>query len=107
MGDVSFSELDFGFKTIRNYMQTSHAKGPQDGAGGNIKHMADLDVIRGKERIQNAQVFYEHMKQNYSNPAVSSFQSRSVQLSKRLFFYVENNNRNRAGRSFIEVLGNR
>ena len=107
MGDVSFSEQDFDFKTIRNYMETSHAKGPQDGAGGNIKHMADLDVIRGKVRIQNAHDFYEHMKQNYSDPAISSFQSRTVQLSKRLFFYIENNNRNRAGRSFREVVGNR
>ena len=107
MGDVSFSEMDFGFKTIRNYMETSHAKGPQHGAGDNIKHKAELDVIRGKVRIQNAKDFCEHMKENYKDPAKVSFQSRSVQLSKRLFFYVENNNRKRAGRSFKEIIGNR
>ena len=41
MGDVSFSVTDFGFFTIQNYYETSHTKGPQDGAGANLKHKAD------------------------------------------------------------------
>ena len=106
MADVTHSRADFGFPTIRNFMETSHAKGPQDGAGANVKHMCDLDVIRGKVRIQNARDFYEHLKKNYENPAAASFQSRSVKLAKREFFYVENINRNRENRSFKEVKGN-
>lgn len=46
MGDVSHSSTDFGFTTIRNYYETSHAKGPQDGAGANLKHQADMAVIK-------------------------------------------------------------
>lgn len=46
MGDVSHSVVDFGFTTIRNYFETSHAKGPQDGAGANLKHKADMAVIK-------------------------------------------------------------
>ena len=107
MGDVSKSVSDFGFTTIRNYIETSHAKGSQDGAGANIKHMADLDVIRKKVRIQNANDLYNHTKQNFCNPARSSFPGRTVQLSKRFFFYVDHNSHNRAGRSFKEIPGNR
>ena len=107
MADVSYSTSDFGFTTIRNYMETSHAKGPQDGAGANLKHMCDLDVIRGKVRIQNAKDLYEHLQKNQRNPAASSFPSRSIKLARREFFYIEKVNRNREGSSFKEVKGNR
>ena len=50
MGDVSFSNSDFGYRTIRNYFETSHAKGPQDGAGANLRHKADI-AIKGQEVI--------------------------------------------------------
>ena len=34
MGDVSYSCSDFGYaKILRNYFETSHARGPQDAAG--------------------------------------------------------------------------
>ena len=46
MGDITFSLLDFGFPTLRNYFETSYTKGPQDGAGANLKQKADMAVIR-------------------------------------------------------------
>ena len=46
MGDVAQSSPDFGYMTIRNFFETSHAKGPQDGAGANLKHKADMAVIK-------------------------------------------------------------
>ena len=46
MGDVAHSSSDFGYITVRNYFETSHAKGPQDGAGANLKHKADMAVIK-------------------------------------------------------------
>ena len=46
MGDVAQSSSDFGYMTIRNFFETSHAKGPQDGAGANQKHKADMAVIK-------------------------------------------------------------
>ena len=52
--DVSFSITDFSSFTIRNYYKTSQAKGPQGGAGANLKHKADMAVIKGNEIIQNA-----------------------------------------------------
>ena len=54
MGDVSFSLPDFGFSTVRHYFETSHAKGPQDGTGANLKHKADMVVIQHETVIQNA-----------------------------------------------------
>lgn len=54
MGDVSYSMADFGYPTMRNYFETSHAKGPQDGAGANLKFKADMAVIRRQKVIQNA-----------------------------------------------------
>lgn len=46
MGDVSHSDVDFGVTTIRNFFETSYAKGLQDGAGANLKHKADMAVIK-------------------------------------------------------------
>ena len=66
MGDVSFSLLDFGFPTVRNYFETSHAKGPQDGAGANLKHKADMAVIRREVVIQNAKDLFDFAKANLS-----------------------------------------
>ena len=40
MCDVSHSSTDLGH-TIRNYFETSHAKGPQVGAGAKLKHQGD------------------------------------------------------------------
>ena len=37
-GDVSFSNSDFGYRTT---------KGPQDDAGANLRHKADMAVIKG------------------------------------------------------------
>lgn len=56
IGDVSHSVVDFGFTTIRNYFETSHAKGPQDGAGANLKHKADMDVIKRQVSIMTEEV---------------------------------------------------
>ena len=60
MGDVSFSNSDFGYWTIRNnyYFETSHAKGPQESAGANLRHKADMAVIKGQENIQKAEDLY-------------------------------------------------
>ena len=46
MGDVAHSSADYGYVMIRNYFETSHVKGPQDGAGANLKHKADMAVIK-------------------------------------------------------------
>ena len=101
MGDVSFSETDFGFPTIRNYFETSHAKGPQDGAGANLKSKADMAVIRRQHIIQNASDLYNFANDNLQLPLAG------VSLSRRVFFYVENSDRNRPHRQFKEVKGNR
>ena len=43
-GDVSFSVTDLRYLTICNFCETSHAKRPQDGAGVNLKHKADMAI---------------------------------------------------------------
>lgn len=54
-GDLSDSLSEFCYqKLIRNFFETSHAKGPQDAAGGFLKNQADLAVIRGTCIIQDA-----------------------------------------------------
>ena len=58
MGDIAQSSSDFGYVTIRNYFETSHAKGPQDGAGANLKHKADMAVI--KRQVYPDLKFYTH-----------------------------------------------
>ncbi len=60
MGDVSnLTDNVHYHKLLRNYFETSHAKGPQDAAGGFLKKQADTAVLRGKAVIQDAESFYQ------------------------------------------------
>ena len=86
MGDVSFSNSDFGFRTIRNYFETSHAKGPQDGAEANLRHKADMAVIKGQEVIQKVEDLYNFVQNNLKTPSPSPYQSENVRLKRRIFF---------------------
>jgi hypothetical protein len=45
---------------IRKYFETSHAKGPQDAAGGFLKNQVDLAVYRGSKIIQSASDFFNY-----------------------------------------------
>ena len=60
MGDVAQSSSDFGYVTVRNYFETCHAKGPQDGAGANLKHKVDMAVIKRQ--------VYAHVNYIYNRP---------------------------------------
>jgi len=101
MGDTSHSVADFGFPTIRNYFETSHAKGPQDGPGADLKFKADMAVIRRQKIIQNAVDLYEFAQEQLQVP------SEKASLSRRIFLYVEEHERERPRRYFKEVRGNR
>ena len=101
MGDVSYSVADFGYPTIRNYFETSHAKGPQDGAGANLKFKADMAVIRRQAVIQNAADLYQFAQEKLKVP------SGKASLSQRVFFYVGEHERERPRRYFKEIRGNR
>ena len=104
MGDVSFSNADFGYKTIRNYFEASHAKVPQDGAGANLKLKADMEIFKRNVIIQNVE---DHAESNLKTPAPSCCQSENVQLKRQIAFYVDKVNRDRHRRYFKGVKGNR
>ena len=95
------------YKTIRNYFETSHGTGPQDGAGANLKHREDMEVVKRKAIIQNAKDLFKFAQDNLKTPAPSRYQSENVQLKTQVFFYVEKVNRDRRERYFKEVKGNR
>ena len=60
MGDVSRMHGELGYsKIIRNFHETSHAKGPQDAVGGFLKHQADIAVLRGSEMIESAKDIFD------------------------------------------------
>ena len=86
IGDVSFSVTDFGYFTICNFYETSHAKGPQDGAGANLKHEADMAVIKEQVLIQNARDLFNFAEDKMKDPAPSRYQSENVALKHRIFF---------------------
>ena len=91
---------------MRNYFETSHAKGPQDGAGANLKYKADMTVIRRQTVIQNAHDLFNYAKENLTEPSSSRYKSQSVGLKQRIFFYVEKHCRNRQ-RRFKQIKGSR
>ena len=75
---------------VRNFYETSHAKGPQDAAGGYLKQQADLAVLRGKTIIQSAKDFYEFVSEELSTP------KQSAVCKSRIFRYVPEIPRNEA-----------
>ena len=102
MGDITYSEEDFGFQTIRNYYELSHAKGREDSAWANVKHKADMAVIKCQVIIQNAADLYNFCVENLQQPAQSRYQSENRSLKRRISFYVEQTNRERRTRYFKE-----
>lgn len=107
MGDISCSKTDFGFQTIRNYFETSHAKGPQDGAGANLKYKCDMAVIKRQVTIQDAKDLYDFASKEFTEPAPTRYQSQNVRLKRRVYFYAATIDRNRSTRLFNEVDNNR
>lgn len=101
MGDFSFSCQDFGYReAVRNYYEPSHAKGPQDAAGGYIKHQADLAVIRGNTVIQCAQDMYSFAVKQLSRPS-------NLAVCKRRLFRLLNTIDRTRNRYFEPVSENR
>jgi hypothetical protein len=49
------------FSSSASSVETTHAKGPQDAAGGFLKNQADLAVVRGKTSIQSAKDFFDFL----------------------------------------------
>ncbi|CAG2227048.1 unnamed protein product [Mytilus edulis] len=68
-------------KILRNYFETSHARGPQDAAGGFIKKQADLAVIRdsvNRDRDRN----FLPVKENRKIHQVRSFDDGEIFVRK-------------------------
>lgn len=82
MGMLSHMYRRLGYtKLVRNYFETSHAKGPQDAAGGMLKRQLDMAVMKGNV-IQNAHDVFEYASKNLSTPKSGIYQ-------RRVFKYVE------------------
>lgn len=79
MGDVSHSFADFEIVTIRKYFETSNAKGPQDGAGANLKYKCDMAVIKRQVVIQDARDLYNFAEKEFHNTAPTRYQSEKCQ----------------------------
>ncbi|CAG2242717.1 unnamed protein product [Mytilus edulis] len=81
-GDISQTSDDFGYQHFtRNFFETSHAKGPQDAAGGIIKRQADCAILRGQTQIRTAKDLYE-----YANSFLTQPRSH---CKRRIFRYAE------------------
>jgi hypothetical protein len=99
MGNASLACSDFGYNTfVRNYFETSHAKGPQDAAGGLLKRQADLAVMKGT-LIQNSRDLFEFASDSLPAP-------KSGIYKRRVFKYVEQIQRDNS-RYFMPIPENR
>ena len=66
---------------IRNYFETSHAKGVQDASGGYLKSQLDLAIFRGSVVIQSAHDVYMYCQNNLQD-------TKSETCKRRIFRYV-------------------
>jgi hypothetical protein len=64
------------FPLFKKYIHTSHAKGPQDAAGGFIKRQADIAVLRGNTIIQNAKDLFSFCNNDLKEPRSALFKRR-------------------------------
>ncbi|CAC5421574.1 unnamed protein product [Mytilus coruscus] len=71
----------FGDISLETSLETSHAKGPQDAAGGIIKRQADCAILRGQTQIRTAKDLYE-----YANSFLTQPMSH---CKRRIFRYAE------------------
>ena len=87
MGDISTacSTLNY-LKLSRNFYETSHAKRPQDAAGGFLQKQADLAVLRGKFEIQSAKDFFHFATANLTEPKSGIYKRQFPQA----YYMVEN-----------------
>ncbi|CAG2192156.1 unnamed protein product [Mytilus edulis] len=101
LGDFSYSKEDFGFdQYFRNFFETSHAKGPQDAAGGFVKRQANIAVLRSKVTIKTAEDMYQFAIQNLTKP------NESASCKRRIFRLLDNTERDEL-RRFKPVPDNR
>jgi hypothetical protein len=99
MGVCSYLCEKLGYSQFeRNYFETSHAKGPQDAAGGLLKRQLDVAVMRGNS-IQTAHDVYKFAAENLTEP-------KSGIYSRRIFHYITDIDRS-ATYSFKAVPQNR
>lgn len=87
-GNLKQSLSDLGYsRLVRNFFETSHAKGPQDAAGGLIKNQTDLAVLRGTVTVQNGKDLFMFASSKLKN-------HKSSDNKQRLFRYTESIDRN-------------
>ncbi len=103
MGDIGQSFIDFLVETIRNYYETSHGRGEQDSAGGQLKMKARLAVIRRQVTIKSAVDLCQYMVQNFSMPENSNSQYKLVGRQ----FHVVKAEDLQFRRAFKPIKGNR
>jgi len=82
---IADSEQTLGFKVTRHFQESSHGKGPHDGAGANIKSMVaklNLQTVpcdRWNKKITNAEQFYLCAESStYPNEPAKLLSRRSV-----------------------------
>lgn len=77
IGGLSTIRNTLGYNKIRrNFFESAHGKGPQDAAGGCIKHQADLAIRRGTTTIQSAEDLYRYAKDALHSPKFSMCKRR-------------------------------
>ena len=62
-----------------------------------------MTVIRREVVIQSAQDLYRFAQDNLKVPTSNRFETPRVKLKRRIFFYIEEHNRNRPNRTITEV----
>lgn len=82
MGTSTYLCEQHGYNLFtRNYFETSHAKGPQDAAGGLLKRQLDQAVMKGHS-IQGARDVFDYATQYLSSPKSGIYQ-------RRIFAYAD------------------
>ena len=85
MGDVSCIHGELGYsKIIRNFYETTHAKGSQDAVGGFLKHQADMAVLRGSEMIQNANDVFGFVDSKLRIPQSGIYKGRVFRYAEEI-----------------------
>ncbi|XP_070549241.1 uncharacterized protein [Ptychodera flava] len=99
--DISYSEVDFGFKIERHYFGSQHGKGPCDGVAGTVKAAVRQAVVSRQAVVTNANEMFQ-----YCHRYLTRDDGECTKYRRRFFFIprgsIERNRPTRVVKKFVK-----
>ena len=76
--NLKFHKKDHGMPADWNFFTTSHCKGGNDGAGGDVKNSVWWKVLQGKSAVGDLELFFTLAKSKYPEFIIEGFKTAEI-----------------------------